>query len=302
MQNRHKRIGASEIGAIAGISKWATPLDIYERKLGLSPEFEGNVFTEMGHELEPIVARQFIKRRPEFELHDFMNEDGSEVVLYHPDYPFIGVQPDRGLLLGGKMVGNLECKTTVANWDAESIPLDYFSQAQFQAGIMRLNGYPIEEVYIAVLKSYYDFFYGAFSFDEEYFQTLVDLAVRFWEDHVLKEVPPPPSNSADLLKMRTPTGGDIVIDSDAYSILNELASIKSSIKELEEHKEELEEALKMIFQEKDTMIFDGSVVATWKEQNGRSSIDTKRLQDEYPEIYKELFRVGSPIRVLRLKI
>jgi predicted phage-related endonuclease len=43
---------------------------------------------------------------------------------------------------------------------------------------------------------------------------------------------------------------------------------------------------------------DGRDVVTWKERKGRSSIDTKRLASEMPEIAERFTRIGDPYRVM----
>jgi len=43
---------------------------------------------------------------------------------------------------------------------------------------------------------------------------------------------------------------------------------------------------------------DGIDVVTWKERKGRSSIDTKRLASEMPEIAERFTRIGEPYRVM----
>src|SRR4051812_1639091 len=59
---RSTGIGASEIAAAAGLSRYATPLEIYARKRGLMPEIEDNDAMRLGRKLEPVVKSEFCER------------------------------------------------------------------------------------------------------------------------------------------------------------------------------------------------------------------------------------------------
>jgi len=55
-QERRNSIGASEIAAVMGLSKWATPLDVYKSKLGVDRAFDP-LLSFVGHESEPIMHK-----------------------------------------------------------------------------------------------------------------------------------------------------------------------------------------------------------------------------------------------------
>lgn len=40
---------------------------------------------------------------------------------------------------------------------------------------------------------------------------------------------------------------------------------------------------------------------TWKTQNGKVTIDSKKLKAEMPDVYEKYSKIGKPIRVLYLK-
>ena len=58
---RKTGIGASEIGAVAGLSPYAGPLDIYLRKLELVEDNAGEAAL-WGQRLEPIIAEEYERR------------------------------------------------------------------------------------------------------------------------------------------------------------------------------------------------------------------------------------------------
>ena len=82
---RRRGIGGSDVAAILGISPFRTARDLYDDKLNIASAADdaGNwVALEMGHLLEPLVARIFAKKT------------GLEVfqikkMFQHPQYPFM---------------------------------------------------------------------------------------------------------------------------------------------------------------------------------------------------------------------
>ena len=38
---------------------------------------------------------------------------------------------------------------------------------------------------------------------------------------------------------------------------------------------------------------------TWKTQNGRTTIDSKGLKKDHPDIYEKYKKIGDPVRVFR---
>jgi putative phage-type endonuclease len=56
---RRTGIGSSEAAEAVGRSVWRTPLDCYNRKIGLVAEFEGNVHTRIGNAVEPLIKLLF---------------------------------------------------------------------------------------------------------------------------------------------------------------------------------------------------------------------------------------------------
>lgn len=301
---RRKSIGASEIGSVLGLNKWQSAYDLWEIKTGRRKDDESNIYMEMGTAMEPIVADQFSKRRPEFILHEAMTKTGEQRVFQHPKHPFITCTPDRLILNPSDLnqfVGLVECKTTVANMDAESIPLSYYAQVQYQAGILRDLGHPVETIVIAVLKSYYDFFYVPLEFDPEFYDQCVSAAIEFW-DLVRKDQEPPVQTSNDILRRGIYNPNAVELNDSMAAELERLKEIKSQIKDLEEQADEIAEATKLHLGGSDTGIYDGRVVVTWKEIAGRASLDQKAIREEEPEIYEKYLRTGKPYRMFRLKI
>ena len=127
---RSRGIGASEISSVIGVNPYQTPFQLWQVKTGKVPSFEGNVFTKMGHHLEPVIVDLFK------EAEDVEIEDGNEldITFFHPNHEYIFCTPDRPYIREGKK-GALECKSTQARIYEDNLPLQYVAQNQYQIGI-----------------------------------------------------------------------------------------------------------------------------------------------------------------------
>ena len=130
---RSTGIGASEIAAAAGLSRYSTPTEVALRKLGRLPEFEGNKFTRLGRKLEPVVVSEFAEATGRVVLHYPMP------MFRHEQYACILATPD-AQLCDNEL---LECKTTgfqVANAQygdqaTDDVPVEHLCQAQIQMAV-----------------------------------------------------------------------------------------------------------------------------------------------------------------------
>lgn len=50
----------------------------------------------------------------------------------------------------------------------------------------------------------------------------------------------------------------------------------------------------------ESVVSNGFTVLSWKQQKGRTSFDQARFETEHPDLYSKYLKTGSPIRVMRL--
>ena len=55
---RQMGIGGSDVAALLGLSKWRTPLDVYNSKIE-EPEETDNASMEWGRRLEPVIREKY---------------------------------------------------------------------------------------------------------------------------------------------------------------------------------------------------------------------------------------------------
>lgn len=174
-------IGASDIAALIGMSKWASPMSVWADKMGLGPPDDGgNDYTEFGHRAEPMMVGYFEDRNPGLFV------VGQQDRRVHPEFDWHRCTLD-GLVVehpDGDPVGVLEIKTTgEGEWD--HVPDAYACQVQWQ---MHVSGLP--HAWMAVLHGRKYRTYQV-ERDDRAIATLCEVADEFWTRYVLGETPPP---------------------------------------------------------------------------------------------------------------
>ena len=195
---RRRGIGGSDVSAIFGTSPFRTARDLYYDKLNIASveDDEGNwVAMEMGHLLEPLVAKIF-ERKTGYRVYQIKK------MFQHPQYPWMLADVDYFVELPDGTTAILEIKTTNYNardnwWmnGKETVPVYYESQGRHYMAVTDIDrcffcclyGNNEEEVIIREVKR-----------DFEYEAEMVFLEQYFWENHVQRHVPPP-YNTAILL-------------------------------------------------------------------------------------------------------
>lgn len=278
LKARSKGIGGSEITAVMGLDPYATPYALWERKTGRVGDFGDNKFTKAGNYLEDAVGQMFA--------------DASGLDVYkpaqehwqHPDFPHLLGTPDRFVAMKhGDAV--LEIKTTQKRITREDVlegqMLRWYFQVLWYMGITgKKTGF------IAWLCSGVDFDYIQIDFNESIFADMVEAGDRFWREHVLADVPPPPITREDILK----SIGKVLPDAiegpeDALQYHRQIKENSAKIKELEEANTELKTAVQLLMGDKSIMTWQGVPLFTWKEAE-TTRVDTKALKEADPETWR----------------
>ena len=196
---RRKGIGGSDVAALLGISPWRTARDLYYDKLNIAAveDNENNwVALEMGHLLEPLVAKIF-QHRTGYKIYQVKK------MFQHPKYPWMLADVDYFVELPDGTTAILEIKTTNYNakdhwWldGEETVPVYYETQGRHYMAVMDVDrcffcclyGNNEEETIIREIRR-----------DEAYADEMIFLEQHFWENHVLAKTPPPYTEDGDLV-------------------------------------------------------------------------------------------------------
>lgn len=286
-KSRSKRLGSADIAALLGLEDaFESPYSLWHRKVNEVEKSEETAPMRWGRWLEPLILA-------EYQLRD----DAGQIVKQqaHHEYkpwPVASATLDAiEIDAGDSEPVDLEAKTT-RDYRWTELPVPYQAQMQWQLGVSGLKRGKAVVFYKP--RTELDVF--VVDFDEALFLKMVEMAREFWERHVLANVAPDVDGhpaTTRVLKSFEATEGVIDIDQLA-PVVEELGGVKAAIKELEGHKDTLENRIKAYLGNYTIGTIDGKPAATWKSSKS-SRIDTKALEAEHPEIAAK-FRVESETR------
>lgn len=290
---RKKGIGGTDIAAILGFSQYKTPLDVYEEKLGIAPEQQENKFMRVGQMMEKGLIDLYEK--------DMNCQIVSCDTLYHSKYPFLLANID------GKVSNTnilLECKTAFktkswGNPGSDHIPEPYLFQVAHYANITNADKVDIAVLFIESR----DFAIYTYHRNADLERAIESRAITFWNDYVLKHTPPPPINAKDCKRFYTLIKSEaIVANNDIENTIAHYKEIKNKIKKLKEQENILKNKL-VVYMEGNERLLDenGTILATYRNRQGASYFNTKRLQDSHPELFKQYQDRRENIRVFCVK-
>ena len=288
IKERNKAIGASEVAAVLGLSKWETPLNVFDRKT--NPEsntFQGNDATWFGTQLEPIVA------------HRFHLETGYTLTEHEEAYKkgHLVAHIDRYIVELGIP---LECKTQNAFaglW--EEVPDMYRVQTEAQMYCMGVN-----ECYVAVIIGGQSYQHFHVTGDPELQQAIGQRVDSFWENHVLANIPPPPISYEDACRLYPMNRTDAKIATEpAINALKRLQQVNTQLKAFNAEKEALKlEICNSIEDAEGLMNQNGDLLCTWKLTNPKPKLDPKLMIEHLTEDEKKLSTIQPKgYRALKLK-
>lgn len=299
LEVRNMGIGGSDAGVIMGLNPYKSPFQLWMEKTGqIQPEdLSDNEYVYWGTVLEEAVA------------HRFTEVTGKKLqrrgTLQSEENPFMLANVDRMVI--GEDAG-LECKTANAfssgKWDGDEIPDSYYCQCLHY---MAVTG--CQKWYIAVLVGGNHFIWKEIQRNEEDIQALIKAESEFWDKVQKKEMPPVDwtMSCAEALKNRfsKSNGEEMDLPAEAAEILLKLDEYQDTEKALKQNIQLQKNRICAILGDFEIgRIGDRKVL--WKSQNGRESIDLKKLKQEADGIFylrlknDGFIKTTAPTRVLRI--
>lgn len=289
-------IGGSEVGAVAGLSKWSTPVEIFKLKTDPTYEktFANPAALEWGRKLEDVVARHF------GEVHG-VKVQKVNFMLFDKEHDYFSANIDRAIInpevaktvrwkdgrLSTDTILEIKTASTYAKgeWSEEGeplkVPAQYFCQCQWYMSITGAT-----KCWLAVLiggSDYRDYLIEA---DENVQTALRNAARKFWTEHVLTGIPPEPVSGEDV-KLLAPVDDGSTIQADTMTCvaIDELRTIKAKIKELEETEEALTSSIQVAMAGHSQLALGDQVIATWKAPSKPTvTFDHKAFRKANPNI------------------
>lgn len=246
---RKESIGASDAGAIIGVSTYKSAVDLYyEKKDGIVDN--DNLHLRLGREMEPILRTLFTE-----ETGQWIRKDNK--IRFSKRYPFLSANLD-GITVGGIPV-ELKTKT----WWNGVMPDQDFCQLHHQ---MYVTGK--KSIYYAVLVLGFQkqFIVQLLDRDDKFMDELIKDEVDFWENNILKDVPPEPSSPEDARKVWRDEGETIDADEEAETLYRDMLNIKGTMVDNRNSLEDMQLKIMVKMQTATSMRgSDGLELFSWKQ-------------------------------------
>lgn len=219
LKQRSKGIGGSDVAVLFGVSPWKSAFALYQEKVGAIPQDDRDTpALYWGRKLEPAVREAYS------ELLGREITPGV-VMAQHPEAPWMLANTDGGIAPTTEHdgAGVYEGKTTTmfneAQW-ADGVPLYYQVQVQHYMAVLGLKW---ASVAVLMMGSRDPFMWVDVPRDDDFIGAMMDVEEKFWNDHVVKRVPPPvdgsKSTTAALKKLHPKDNGTIITLPDGFSSL-----------------------------------------------------------------------------------
>jgi putative phage-type endonuclease len=289
LELRRTGIGGSDAAAVAGLSPWRSPYEVWLEKTGLLPiEMAApSRAAKWGQALEGIVAQVMAQERG-------IRIRKRNVVLQHPKYPWVIGNIDRvAYTPDGPAV--LEVKTTSRDLgrDDENWPIPVEWQMQIQH-YLAITGY--DRAFLAVLIAGQDDRWREILRDDDAICELMEIEAAFW-DRVQRRDPPLPEGThgeLEFLKSRYPVAEPekrVVLPLDAASLIEEYRSLSAEATAVEKRRDAVKARLQELLGDAEEGILPGTdaPVVTWRNVNQRR-LDADALRRSEPELYARYLR------------
>ncbi len=284
---RKSGIGGSDIAAIMGLNPWKSAFALYAEKHGdvEAEDLSNNEYVYWGTVLEQVVADRFCELA------------GKKVrkcgTLQDENYEFMLANVDR--LVVGENAG-LECKTAngfkAKEWDGDEVPDAYYCQCQWY---MMITGF--EKWYIACLIGGNHFVWKEIPRNENFVDELRTAAVVFWdnlENNIAPEADGSESTTEAIEKMTAAKIGadEISLGTQAAPFIQRYNELCVTEKVIKEQKTQCQNSLLLLLNGAECGTYQGYKVCN-KMVKGRTTIDTKALKKDLPDVYAKYAKVGK---------
>jgi len=305
LELRKGTLGSSEIGAVAGLSRFAGPLDVWLSKppqCDSVPPRPVSVRMRIGSATEPVLlqlAEEHIGRGPVTQC--------TETAI-HPYHDWVSATPDGILTRPSDELEVLECKD-VGHWMVDQWehgpPAVTTAQIQWQMEVTGIRtGY-----IVAALSGQPDLRVYPVEYDLDFVGGLLDIGETFWRRHVLTGVPPDVDGSASarrFLERRHPKHVAPLKPTDALAegLAAELKAARIAHKRAENEWNEIRNKFcEWLAGSEGSETSEGKI--TWKAPKAKSKCDYEAVAmalgqeigpERFAEVCKQHTRTTAPSR------
>lgn len=280
LEMRRTGIGASEIAAVAGLSRWSSPAEIWETKVrGYTRE--QTFLMRYGNVLEQPIAELYSEDtgRQHLSRPDTVRSPEHEIVIATPDRAVHLVPHDGERTRDWSTVDRL-LQIKAPGWQVRQdwadpsraplgVPQEVYAQVTWE---MAATG--IRQCDVAAMVERDPLRIYTIPFDRDYFGLLLELASRFWVDHVVARKPPPPDASeqyAKFLGRAFPAQKNEVLLEATPEIqiaAQGLREVDGALKALKAKKEQFQNEIKLFIGDATGVVLPDLGKITWKQTKG----------------------------------
>jgi predicted phage-related endonuclease len=285
--------GASEAGALMGVSEYTTLADLCISKL--QPPVEREPEPQM---IKGLIFEDALLKYAgtllgcDVETPEFMYRKGKFTVTLD------------GIAHGIPNASTnriIEAKVTSAYTvaSADDLPRSWVMQGHVQQWVV---GLPVSFI---VFDKRQHINLVEMPFDEGLMDTILnvadivgaDLDTGAMPDYAYRQL------TADQIQALYPVkeSRSITADDALVNDVFDLETTRNQIKQLKEQESELVDAIARALGDADEITdAAGFTMLTWRQQKGRQSFDAKAFQSAHPDLYAQFLKEGAPFRVMRL--
>ena len=238
-------IGGSDVGAIMGMNKYASPLTIYLSKKNVEG-FKGNAATEWGHILEDPIRKKAAE------------ELGIEIIsvpgMYTSiDIPYMNANLDglchaeNQVVIGGETIyglGGYEIKTSSRGegFSEDEIPDSYYCQVQHYMAVTNLTWFVLTAFFLNTKSVRH---YVIRRNDDFIYSNLIPAEKDFWEKYVMANQAPEPLgiDSEEEYIKNLPVADVVELDTETENLISQRMELQQQIKELEQKESALKDSI-----------------------------------------------------------
>jgi putative phage-type endonuclease len=179
LRARRTGIGGSDVSTLVGLNRWNSPHELWTDKTGQTPLIDDtpSEAAEMGALLEPVVRDRFAR------VHDL--HVALAGTYRSREWPWMLANPD-GVCSDGAGYEGKTCSQWLAHEWSDGQTADH-AELQAQWG-MAVTGLPAWHVAVLIGGQHNE--YRLIERDDDLIAVLVDVARRFWVEHVQAGTPP----------------------------------------------------------------------------------------------------------------
>lgn len=270
-EQRKHGLGATDCAAVMGLSPYRTPYELWLIKTGRMEEetILGEDRLRLRHAHEQTIA-------DEYEVQKGVKLRRVNQTVFHKRLPFMLCNLDRVITGERKIV---ECKTSTAwlrqNWGVsgtDEAPIQYMLQVQHQLACSEYG-----DADIAALIDIDDYRIYPMPRNEKVIEKIEAACSNFWENHVLKDIPPAATTRGDLKLMYPKNNGNFIQMDETVRITCNMAwDAKGNIKRMENDKEEMEKDIIEFIGANDGLMLGEKIIVTFQaNKNGSRSLRIK---------------------------